>query len=255
MYNDLFSIGPFTVHGYGLMIAIGIAAAYVFASRVAKKRNLSEDEVFNILMVALVGGFASSKCLFYLTILPEILKDPGIILRTFSSGWVVFGGIIGGILAVMLYCKIRKIDFLSYADFCMPAVALAQGFGRIGCLLAGCCYGVATSSKFAITFTHSDFAPNNIALFPAEPVMSVLDFLHFGILTLIMSKSKKKGTVTICYLIFYSIGRFIIEFYRGDLERGSVGVLSTSQFISIFVCIAGMITLFVRAKKACSLVR
>ena len=124
-----------------------------------------------------------------------------------------------------LYCYIKKTDFWKYFDLVMPSVALAQGFGRIGCLLAGCCYGRETNSIFSITFQNSDFAPNHVALIPTQIYSSVLDFLHFVILLYIARDKKKDGQVAACYLIFYSIGRFVLEFFRGDLIRGSVGML------------------------------
>ena len=156
---------------------------------------------------------------------------------------------IGGILAGCLYCYIKKTDFWKYFDLVMPSVALAQGFGRIGCLLAGCCYGRETNSIFSITFQNSDFAPNHVALIPTQIYSSVLDFLHFGILLYIARHKKKDGQVAACYLIFYSIGRFVLEFFRGDLIRGSVGMLSTSQFISLFILVAGILILVIRSKK------
>ena len=144
---------------------------------------------------------------------------------------------------------IKKTDFWKYFDLVMPSVALAQGFGRIGCLLAGCCYGRETNSIFSITFQNSDFAPNHVALIPTQIYSSVLDFLHFGILLYIARHKKKDGQVAACYLIFYSIGRFVLEFFRGDLIRGSVGMLSTSQFISLFILVAGILILVIRSKK------
>ena len=143
----------------------------------------------------------------------------------------------------------KKTDFWKYFDLVMPSVALAQGFGRIGCLLAGCCYGRETNSIFSITFQNSDFAPNHVALIPTQIYSSVLDFLHFGILLYIARHKKKDGQVAACYLIFYSIGRFVLEFFRGDLIRGSVGMLSTSQFISLFILVAGILILVIRSKK------
>ena len=139
-----------------------------------------------------------------------------------------------------LYCMIKKLKFLEYFDLMMPSIALAQGFGRIGCFLAGCCYGKETSGALAITFTNSDFAPNNVPLIPTQIYSSVLDFVHFLLLLYVAKHKKTDGQVAACYLIFYSIGRFVIEFFRGDIERGSVGILSTSQFISIFTAAAGV---------------
>ena len=177
------------------------------------------------------------------------MADPGFILDTLPDGFVVYGGILGGILAGWIYCKSKKVDFWKYFDLVMPSVALAQGFGRIGCLLAGCCYGKETDSIFAITFHESEFAPNNVPLIPTEIYSSVLDFAHFALLLFIASRKKKDGQVAACYLIFYSIGRFILEFFRGDLIRGSVGVLSTSQFISLFTGAAGIMILILRSRK------
>ena len=161
---------------------------------------------------------------------------------------MVYGGIIGGILSGWIYCRVKKLKFLSYFDLMMPSIALAQGFGRIGCFLAGCCYGKETSGPLSVTFTNSDFAPNNVALIPTQIYSSILDFGHFFLLLYIARHKKADGQVAACYLIFYSIGRFVLEFFRGDLERGSVGNLSTSQFISIFTVLAGMLTWFLAEK-------
>ena len=170
-------------------------------------------------------------------------------METLSSGFVVFGGIIGGILTGFLYCRIRKLVFFKYADVILPSVALAPGFARIGCLLAGCCYGKETESVFSVIFQNSEYAPNHVALIPTQLYSSGLDFLHFLLLLLIAQNKKADGQVTACYLIFYSIGRFVLEFFRGDLIRGSVGMLSTSQFISLFILVAGILILVIRSKK------
>ena len=224
--NELFTIGPLTVYGYGAMIALGVIAAWIVTECRARKLRLSSDHVFALVLWGL-------------------LKDPGFLLDTLTDGFVVYGGIIGGILAGWIYCRAKKINFWAYFDLVMPSVALAQGFGRIGCLLAGCCYGKETDSILAITFHESEFAPNNVPLIPTEIYSSLLDFVHFGVLLFIAGRKKKDGQVAACYLLFYSIGRFILEFFRGDLARGSVGALSTSQFISLFTFVAGIVLLVV----------
>ena len=239
MHNELFSIGPITIYGYGLMIAIGIFAAYLSTEHLAKKQGLDVNPVFNILIVGVVSGILGAKLLYYITVLDQIIANPKMLLN-FGDGFVVYGGIIAGIGVAAIYCRVKKLPFLRYLDCAAPSIALAQGFGRIGCFLAGCCYGVEMDSPIAITFPHSDFAPNNVALFPSQLVSSAFDFLNFFVLCLLLKHNKKPGKIGAFYLIFYSIGRFIIEFFRGDLERGSVGALSTSQFISIFVMIAGI---------------
>ena len=102
MYNELFSIGPFTVHMYGLMIAIGVIAAYVTAERRAKKKGLNSDKIFDLVIWCLIFGFLGSKILYCLTTLPSIIADPMSVIRNFGDGWVVYGGILGGILGAYL---------------------------------------------------------------------------------------------------------------------------------------------------------
>lgn len=249
MKNDLFSIGPITVHGYGLMIAIGIIAAYLAAEYRAKKLHLEHQRIFDLLIWCVVGGMIGAKLLYYITILNEVLKDPKILLNV-ADGFVVYGGIIGGILAGFLFCKKYKLDFLKYFDLTMPSIALAQGFGRLGCLLAGCCYGLETKSPFHIIFENSKFAPNGIALIPTQIISSGLDFLNFFVLIFLAKRKKADGQIAAFYLIFYSVGRFIIEFFRGDLVRGKVGSLTTSQFISVFLFAIGCVIYVVTTNRS-----
>lgn len=241
MYNDLFSIGPFTVHGYGLMVAIGIIAAYMVAEYRANKNGMNPDHIFNILIFGVIFGFAGSKLLYLITVLPQILEDPSTFKVHLADGWVVYGSIIGGVGAAAVYCRVKKISVLQYLDLCIPSFALGQAIGRLGCLLAGCCYGARTDSSLCIIFTHSDYAPNHVALIPTQIYSSMLNFLNFFVLLWVAKRTKKRGIVISCYLMFYSIGRFFIEFFRGDLQRGFVGTLSTSQFIAIFVFLLGVV--------------
>lgn len=244
MHNDLFTIGPLTVHGYGLMIGIGILAAYYLAEYRAKRRGLDPDLIFSLTGWIVIPGFLGAKLLYLLTAADRLVRDPSLILAEFSAGFVVYGGIIFGFLGGMFCCRLHHIGrkaFFRYLDAVIPSIALAQGFGRIGCLLAGCCYGIPYGGFGHITFPNSHFAPNHIALFPTQPVSSLLNFLHFAILLAADRVNRVPGRLGALYLICYSVGRFGIEFFRGDLIRGEVGVLSTSQFISVFVLLAGVV--------------
>ena len=189
-----------------------------------------------------------AKLLYWITEWKSIAADPSFMRYTLADGFVVFGGIIGGIGTAILYCRAKGLKFLPFFDTLMPSVALAQGFGRIGCFLAGCCYGKETGSPLSVTFTDSSFAPNGVALVPTQIYSSILDFLNYFILLIILKNQKKDGETAAAYLIFYSAGRFVLEFFRGDLARGNVGALSTSQFISIFTFAAGifMLAFFIR---------
>jgi phosphatidylglycerol:prolipoprotein diacylglycerol transferase len=249
MRNELIKIGPVTLYGYGLMIAIGAISAYLTVEYRAKKKNMQYELIFNLFIWCLLGGVLGAKLLYLITQIKNIIADPKLLLQ-FSDGFVVYGGIIGGILAGFLFCKKHKLEFLKYFDLVMPSIALAQGFGRIGCIFAGCCYGVETKNAFGIIFHNSDYAPDGVRLVPTQPISSVLNFLNFFALLLISKRVKADGQVAGFYLIFYSIGRFIIEFYRGDLERGTVGMISTSQFISIILFFVGLGIVIVRGLTA-----
>ncbi|WMJ23129.1 prolipoprotein diacylglyceryl transferase [Paludicola sp. MB14-C6] len=247
MYNDLFRIGSLTIHSYGVMISIGILFAILLATKRTKSKGLNTDHVLNIIILCMVFGFLGAKILYCIVELPTFLENP---MSFFSgSGFVVYGGIIGGLIAAILYCRIKKINFLNYFDLMIPSVALAQGFGRIGCFLAGCCYGKETNSFFGVTFHNSEIAPNGVKLIPTQLFSSAGDFLIMAILLVYAKKERKAGKVGAVYLILYSIGRFIIEYFRNDYRGNVGGFLSTSQFISLIIIIAGGLFLLLDTVK------
>ena len=102
-----------------------------------------------------------------------------------------------------------------------------------------------TDGAFAIVFRDSAYAPNGVRLLPTQLMSSGLNFLHFIVLMWLSGKVKRDGQIAGMYLVFYSMGRFVMEFFRGDLIRGSVGNFTTSQFISLFAAAAGIIMLLV----------
>lgn len=248
MHYKLFSIGPITVYSYGLMIAIGFIGALALATWRAKKFKLDKDEVWNLWILCLIGGLLGAKILYVITEFKSIINST-FTFQDFTTGFVVYGGIIGGLLSIYVYCRIKKLDFIKYMDLIIPSVPLGQGFGRLGCLLAGCCYGRETTSAIGITFRNSPFAPNNVSLFPTQIISSLGDFAIMGILLYAASRKPKEGIVTSLYFILYGIGRFIVEIFRND-PRGVVGTLSTSQFISIFIVLLGIFLMWRSRKKA-----
>lgn len=237
MCNDWFSIGPLTIHGYGVCIAVGLLLALWLSCVRAKKRNLNDDICYGMVFCAAIFGFLGAKIMFCLVEWKAFIADPISFIST--SGFVVYGGITGGVFAVWVYTKIKKVDFIEYLELCIPGVALAQGFGRLGCFCAGCCYGRETDSWIGIAFKNSGYAPNGVKLIPTQLISSAGDFLNMALLLFIAKHTKKKGTVLACYVIFYSIGRYFVEMLRND-DRGTVGNLSTSQFYGIFSLIIGL---------------
>lgn len=238
MYNDILTIGSFTIHGYGLMIGLGVVAALLMGDRRSKKFGLDGEQIYGMTFCTVVLGFAAARVLFILTQWERFLQDPVQFLA--GNGFVVYGGIIGGALTIYVFCRIKKLDVLAYLDLMIPSVALAQAFGRVGCFLAGCCYGKETDSWLGVVFTNSDFAPNGVKVLPTQLFMAVGDLLIMMILLWYASRKPMRGRTSMLYLILYSVGRFGIEFLRND-NRGTVGVLSTSQFIAVFTLLIGSV--------------
>lgn len=246
MYNEILTIGSITIHGYGLMIGLGVMAALLLGDYRSKKFGLNGDHIYGMTFSAVILGFIAARILFIITEWENFLQDPMQYLS--GAGFVVYGGIIGGFLTIYGFCKIKKIDMLSYLDLMIPSVALAQGFGRIGCFLAGCCYGRETDSCLGVVFTNSDFAPNGVKVLPTQLFMAGGDLILMAILLWYAAKRPMRGRTSMLYLILYSVGRFAIEFLRND-DRGTVGALSTSQFIAVFTLLAGILGFFVIMPK------
>ncbi len=245
MKNDLFSIGPLTIHGYGLMIALGFLLCVGMAMYRAKRHDLDPEAIVDIALLGIISGFLGAKLLYIIVEFKAFLANPLGVLG--SEGFVVYGGVAAGVLAGLIYCRRKKLVFLEYFDLAAPAIALAQGFGRLGCLLAGCCYGRETDAWFGITFPQGALAPSGVKLIPTQLISSVGDFLIVLLLILYHKRAKHTGDVGAAYMLLYGVGRFLVEFLRSD-ERGSIGFLSTSQVISIVV-VAGAFLLFWRNRK------
>lgn len=240
MYNNWLTIGNITIHGYGVMIAIGVLMAFWLGEKQAKKYGFDPGHVDNLVFVCLIFGYICSKATYCIINWKQFVSDPLSVLG--SNGWVVFGGIIGGIIAAAVYCHVKKINLMDYLNLLFPCVSLAQGFGRIGCFFAGCCYGKPTDSAFGVRFPEGSLAPAGVKLIPTQLIMSFGDFILFYILYRNYNQGKKEDTAAL-YMMLYSAGRFMVEFIRGDAERGFIGNLSTSQFIAIFMFAAGLILL------------
>ncbi len=242
MRVDLFTIGNFTIHTYGLMIAVGIILAVIIAMHRADKLGLVGEEALNLAIICVVIGFLGAKLLFVLENFRSFLQNPLAILG--SSGFVVYGGIVIGILAVFIYCRVKKLSFFRYTDLLFPSVVLAQAFGRIGCFFAGCCYCKETDAWWGVIFPEGSFAPAGVALIPTQLISSAGDFLICILLLLFSKRAKKVGDVSAMYLLLYGIGRFGVEYLRENTQ-GGIGMFTTAQIFS-FVFVGISIILFIR---------
>lgn len=228
-----------TIPMYGVLSAVGMLAAFVLLGFTRKHTRFSEDQALSAALWAIILGFVGAKVLFWLVELDQIIANPAYLLHTLREGFVFYGALIGGLLGVAIYALIKKLPFFSLTDYFIPALVIGHAFGRIGCVFAGCCYGMECASPISIVFPAGSAAPAGVPLLPTQIMESVFLFLLCVFLVWKLTKRKPFGTVSGWYMVLYGAWRFTIEFFRND-ERGFVGALSTSQFISIFIFAGGL---------------
>lgn len=243
----------FTVPTYGLLLLTGFVVAVVFFLLNAKHRSITKFDAFLLSLFCIIGALIGAYLLYIILMLPDIIHYIKIyradLVRAviFSGGLVYYGGVAGGFFGFYYYTSRYRINKTDSADIIAPSLSLGHAFGRIGCFFAGCCYGVE-SERFGIAFNASLVAPNGIKLVPVQLYEAVAEIL-IAVLSYILMRKGKKSSSFFSYLLLYPTFRFIIEFWRGDNYRGIFFGLSTSQWISIFILIATLLTLIFRTLK------
>ena len=252
-------IPPFELLGkttgvYPLLAMTGIFVAGLFACRMAKRQGYDDNDMIVLLLFAGIGVMIGGNLLYGITNIRylfdlflhwrEITSFPILLrrLHMIFGGSVFYGGLLGGILSGYLYAKWKKLDISGFSDILAPIAPLFHTFGRIGCFLGGCCYGV--ECRFGFVYTQNIIAQaNGVRRFPVQLLEASLNFLLFLLLWQALKKGKWKGMLFCIYLSSYAFLRFFLEFLRGDSYRGFLLGLSTSQWISIplFLIAGGML--------------
>jgi phosphatidylglycerol:prolipoprotein diacylglycerol transferase len=232
------TIGPFPIRMYGLMIGIGFLLAIYLASRRAKKEGIDPDRIMDMGVYLLLAAIIGSRILYVLTTLQEFTNNPLDVFAIWKGGLVFYGGLLTAVPVGIWYLRKHHMPVWKTADIMAPSIALGHAFGRLGCFFAGCCYGAPCSGPVCVTFTDAhSLAPLGVPLFPTQLMESGGEFLIFGVLTALWRYRKFDGQIFWLYPLFYAVLRFIIEFYRGDAIRGVYfgGLVSTSQIIAVFM--------------------
>jgi len=253
VFPKLIEIGGFYIPTYGFLVTTGVVLGLWLTLRLAKQEGMdrkTRDQISNVIIYTVIGGLLGSKLLLVVVDLRYYVAHPLELVYILRAGGVFFGGLIGGIVTAVLLFRRYQLPFYRTADMVAPHLALGHAIGRLGCFSAGCCYGAACDAPFAVTF-HSHFAhsvvgvPLETPLFPTQLMSAAMLLVVFLVTRFVIYPRRKwDGQVLWSYVLLYSIGRFIIEFFRGDIARGFVwGTLSTSQFIGIILAAlsAGML--------------
>lgn len=228
------------------MIVIGFLIGLYIVYKEAQREGFNGERIIDISFWGLALGLLGGRIVYILTRLDYFSKHPIEIFYFWEGGLVFYGGFLGGLAAFYIFTKKYKMPFLKTVDMAVPSLAIAHFFGRLGCFSAGCCFGrpVDGHLPWAITFTNPlSLAPTGIPLHPTQLYDALNALIIFTILMITRRHKKFTGQQLCIYMFLYSIGRYIVESYRGDSIRGFViePYLSTSQFISILIFIAGAV--------------
>jgi phosphatidylglycerol:prolipoprotein diacylglycerol transferase len=240
MYPRLLELGPITVYTYGVLLAAAYLLGLKLAMVRAKARGLDAARVLDLGIYIIISALIGAKLLLLITDFKTFANDPRELLTLARSGGVFYGGLILAVTVALWYIRKVGLPLWTTCDVFAPGIALGHVIGRFGCLFAGCCYGKPTTLPWGITFTDPFAAANvgtplNQALHPTQLYEAGAEFLILMVLLITERKGRPfAGRTFWLYLLLYAISRFIIEFFRGD-ERGTVGMFSTSQFISIIL--------------------
>ncbi len=258
MFPTLFTIGPLTVHSFGLLVALGFLAALHVMTLLSRRGfvpGLPEEGVSQLVVCAMLGGAGGARFAYVCEHWSaEFAEKPFFEVFRFDKGGLMFyGGLFGAILVITLFSRMKKVRLVRILDLCAVALPLGHAFGRVGCFLNGCCYGRVCDSVLSIHYpAHSPAwweqvgaglisrgSPETLPILPTQLIEACANLILFAVLFVWARKKPGEGFVAGAYLIAYAIIRFCTEALRSD-PRMMVGPLTISQFLGLGVFAAGI---------------
>lgn len=258
MHPRLLTTPFFTLYTFGALLATAYVSAVWWLMREGRRERVDADALFSLAFWAVAGAIVGARVLLVVRELPDYLSDPNIAFwsSVLTSAGDFYGGFIGALIASALFFRRHpQLPFWRTADMCGPAIALGQAIGRIGCFMAGDDYGRPAQVPWAVIFTDPDAAtiggaPLRVPLHPVQLYESIVCVVLFVVLIRLLRRKRFDGEVILAYTAAYAIARFVLEFFRGDTDRGFViGWLSTSQFIAAILGPAAIALLVLRSRR------
>lgn len=256
--HPLYNIGPVELPFYGTIILFAFILGIVLMMFRADVYHYRKSDFVLAGLMSSIGLIVGSKIVFIISLIPEYARHWNIVKQNIPyaiyyalSGFVFYGGLIGVLLMLLLYCRHMDIPFLEFTNVVAPVIPFIHGIGRIGCFLGGCCYGIEYDGPLHIVFPYNEFVPDlgGVPRFPIQFVECAINLLIFAVLYYLSRKPVRPGLMLGLYLITYSVVRFSLEFLRGDVERGFFLNLSTSQWISLLLLPVGICLLLKKPLK------
>lgn len=220
MYPVLFRIGNFPVTSHGVFIVLSILAGAWFARRTLRRYGFDPELIWEFIPYAALGGVIGARLWEVVFAWEYYGQNPADIIKIWEGGASIQGGIVGGLIGGIWFVRSRKLDFWRLADLVAPGLILGQGIGRLTAeVLAGDAYGRPTGMEFGIVYppgTPAYAAYGSVPLWPAEIFEGLWDLAVVWILLRLLARSRTPGAVFLAYVALYSLGRFYLEFLRGD---------------------------------------
>lgn len=252
MFPVLIKLGPLTLHTYGLLVATGFVTGLFLAVRQAKRQGISSERILDLGFYILLAAIIGSRLLFVATAPEHYLSRPLEIFKIWEGGLVFYGGLIFAVPVAVWYMNRHSLDKWAIADIIAPSIAIGHAIGRLGCFSAGCCYGApAEGLPWAVTFLHPEtLAIRGVPLHPAQIYESLGELVNFSLLIILRKHQSFKGQLFWTYILFYSVLRFVVEFFRGDEIRGFIFAgISTSQGISVVMAAVAAVVYITKLRR------
>lgn len=233
VYLNIFGI---TTPSYGFLITMGVVLANIAAMFVLKHTGQDFNDFMILEAYGILGAFIGSKLLYLIVCYKSIdwskITNIMYLNSIMREGFVFYGGLIGGLLFILAAGKLHKIKAGEYVRNFIFLVPVMHAFGRVGCFLAGCCFGIPYDGPGAVIFPEGSYGISGVSLFPVQLVEAVGLLLIAGVI-LFLQLSKNLEYTLETYLILYTILRLVLENLRYDTARGYYAGISTSQWISM----------------------
>ena len=245
-------LGPFTLHTYGVLVALGFLAALAVIGRGAKREGLPSEPVFDLAFVAVLAAVVGSRLLYVVFNLGEYLADPVRIFKIWEGGLVFHGGLLLAVPVCLFFVRRLGLPAWVTADVFAPAIAIGQAVGRIGCFAAGCCYGAPWDPPFCVTYTHPDsLAPLHTPLFPSQLFAAISGAAVFAVLLAYRPRRRAPGQVFWLYFVLASAVRFAEDAFRGhEAKLAILPWLSATQAIAIVLAAASLVLFLAFGRRA-----
>ena len=236
-----FHLGNLPVTWYGLLVMTGFVAGLWTASRRGLLCGVSPQQVWDAgtwLIIATIVGARTLYVASYWN--EEFAGRPWVdVFKVYQGGLVFYGGLIGCVVATIIFTRVQKIPLWRFADVLAPSISLGYVFGRIGCLMNGCCFGRACDVPWAVHYP-ADHHTHGAGVHPTQVYDSLLNLLFYLALAWLFRRKKFDGQIFALWLMGYAMLRSLVESYRGDYPvRYLGGVFTPAQLISLAVFTAG----------------